>query len=151
MKFIVDRTVGKLGKCLRLLGFDVISWVEGGWNEMAGKASAEERIILTRSQRGREKAGGARVVLIRNNHPRDQMAEVLGQLGLKPREDLFFSRCLLCNESLQPLPKENAEGKVPDFIYRTYDIFHMCPRCRRIYWPGTHYRKMKEELGKTIE
>jgi uncharacterized protein len=150
MKFIVDRTVGKLGKCLRLLGFDVDSWVEGTRNEMAKKAIAEERVVLTRSRKIQEKAGGAPVVLIRNNNPRDQVAEVLSQLRLKPGEEYFFSRCLLCNEILLSIPKEKAEGKVPDYIYQAYDSFHVCPRCQRIYWPGTHWQKMKKELGNMV-
>lgn len=150
MKFIVDRTVGKLGKCLRLLGFDVVSWLEGSWNEMVKKAGVEERVILTRNQKGREKAGGVPVVVIQNNNPRDQVAEVLDQLRLKPAAEGFFSRCLLCNEILLSIPKEKTEGKVPDFIYRAYDSFHVCPRCQRVYWPGTHLQRMKKELEKMV-
>jgi uncharacterized protein len=151
VKFIVDRTVGKLGKCLRILGFDVVSWPEGNRDGMVKKASAEERIVLTRSQKGQEKEGGVPIVSIRSNNPRDQVTEVLHRLRLTPGAEYFFSRCLLCNEILLFIPKEMAEGKVPDFIYQAYDSFHVCPRCQRIYWPGTHYRRMKEDLAKIVE
>ncbi|MGC8809613.1 MAG: Mut7-C RNAse domain-containing protein, partial [bacterium] len=69
------------------------------------------------------------------------------KLSLKFAEENIFSRCLLCNELLKQLPKEEAEGKVPDFIFRLYDAFHSCPRCQRIYWPGTHWEKMKKEVA----
>jgi uncharacterized protein len=76
--------------------------------------------------------------------------EVLQKLRLEPREEELFSRCLLCNEELQPVAKGEVEGRVPDFIYRGYDSFHLCPRCRRIYWPGTHLEKMKREVGRIL-
>jgi uncharacterized protein with PIN domain len=53
----------------------------------------------------------------------------------------------MCNEILLSVSKEEVEGKVPDFIYRSYDSFHACPRCRRVFWPGTHLQRMKRELG----
>jgi uncharacterized protein with PIN domain len=76
--------------------------------------------------------------------------EVLQKLRLEPREEEFFSRCLLCNEELQPVAKGEVEGRVPDFIYRGYESFHLCPRCRRIYWPGTHLEKMKREVSRIL-
>ncbi|MCX5907972.1 MAG: Mut7-C RNAse domain-containing protein [Deltaproteobacteria bacterium] len=151
MKFIVDRTVGKLGKYLRMLGFDVIYDPGGSREEMAARASNEERVILTRSQKNLGKGDPRGIRSVGSDNPRDQLAEVLGHFRLKPGANRFFSRCLFCNEELLPLAKERAEGKVPDFIYQAYDSFHLCPRCQRIYWPGTHYRRMKEDLAKIVE
>ena len=133
MKFIVDRTVGKLGKYLRMLGFDVIYDPGGSREEMAARASNEERVILTRSRKNLGKGDPRGIRWVGSDNPRDQLAEVLGHFRLKPGANRFFSRCLFCNEELLPLAKERAEGKVPDFIYQAYDSFHLCPRCQRIY------------------
>ena len=145
MRFIADRTLGKLAKALRMLGFDVIARRGENAAEAASAAAGEGRLFLTRSRRGFDKVAGLQSFIVEANDPREQMKEVLTKLGLKPDPDRFFSRCLLCNEALQPVSKEEVEGRVPDFIFASYADFHLCPGCRRIYWPGTHFQRMKEE------
>jgi len=150
MKFIADRTLGKLARKLRVLGFDAMFWRGGNLEEAIKAAATEDRLLLTRSRRTPEKTGNVRILVIEANDPREQIREVLAKLKIQPMDDQFFSRCLMCNEALHPVAKEETEGRVPDFIYRLYDTFHMCGRCRRIYWPGTHFRRMREEMAKTI-
>jgi len=150
MKFLADRTVGKLAKKLRLLGLDVADWREGKLLQAAEKAKAEERILLTRSRRIKEEEIGIQIFMVDANDPRQQAREVLTKLGVKPKPEEYFSRCLRCNEELWAIAKEEAQGGVPDFIYRLYDSFHRCPRCRRIYWPGSHLERMKKDLIKTL-
>jgi uncharacterized protein with PIN domain len=150
MKFMADRTVGKLAKKLRLLGLDVADWREGRVARAAGKAEAEGRILLTRSRRIREEKTGIRIFTVDAEDPGQQTREVLDGLGVEPKPEGYFSRCLRCNEELQVAVKEEVQGTVPDFIYRLYDSFRRCPRCRRIYWPGSHLENMKKDLAKTI-
>ena len=107
-------------------------------------------MLLTRSRRVPEKGTSLQVTVVEGDNPREQIREVLARLKLEPPADQFFSRCLKCNELLLPVSKEDAEGRVPDFIYRSYDSFHACPRCRRVYWPGTHLQRMKQELTQTL-
>jgi uncharacterized protein with PIN domain len=150
VRFIADRTLGKLAKKLRVLGFDVIYW-RGGNLEGALKAAATEgRALLTRSHRVQEKTEGLQVLVVEADDPQEQILQVLSAFKLRPESEQFFSRCLMCNEALNPIPKGDVEGKVPDFIHRTYDAFHICPRCHRIYWPGTHFQRMKKEMAKTL-
>jgi len=150
MKFLVDKTTEKLAKKLRALGFDAAYWAAGSIEEAARKARAEGRMFLTRSRRIPGAGKDLQVTIVEANNPGEQVCEVLQKLRLVPREEEFFSRCLLCNEELQPVAKGEVEGRVPDFIYRGYDSFHLCPRCRRIYWPGTHLEKMKREVGRIL-
>ena len=150
MRFIADRTLGKLAKKLRVLGIDVFYWGGGNLEGALKAAAAGGRVLLTRSRRVREKTGGPPIHVVEANDPREQILEVLSAFKLRPEADQFFSRCLMCNEALVPIPKGEAEGKVADFIHRTYDSFHICPRCHRIYWPGTHFQRMKKEMGKTM-
>lgn len=150
MKFLTDRTTGKLAKKLRALGFDVLYWGEGQIEEAARAALADERMFLTRSRRIPALGEDLLVTILEANSPREQVREVLQKLGLEPPEGKYFSRCLLCNEELHPVPKGEVEGRVPDFIFRGYDSFHICPRCRRVYWPGTHLEKMKKEVSRIL-
>ncbi len=150
MKFLADRTVGKLAKKLRLLGLDVADWREGKLLEAAEKAKSQERILLTRSRRIKEEKIGIQIFMVGANDPQEQAREVLTKFGVEPNPEDYFSRCLRCNEELRAIAKEEVQGGVPDFIYRQYDSFHCCPRCRRIYWPGSHLERMKKDLVKTL-
>jgi uncharacterized protein len=150
MKFLADRTTGKLAKKLRALGFDAASWAAGPVEEAAREARVGGRMFLTRSRRIPGAGQDLEVMIVEANSPAEQVREVLRKLRLEPREESFFSRCLRCNEELQPVAKSEVEGRVPEFIYRGYDSFHLCPRCRRIYWPGTHLEKMKREVGRIL-
>jgi uncharacterized protein with PIN domain len=147
MRFIADRTLGNLARKLRILGFDTLYWRGGNLGGAMEAARLEGRVLLTRSRRFQERPEGLNVVVIGANDPRDQLREAAEKLSLKPDEEKFFRRCLLCNEELRPLGKEEAQGRVPDFILQAYKAFHICPRCRRVYWPGTHYERMKQEMG----
>lgn len=147
MKFIADRTLGKLCRKLRTLGFDVAYCAGGNTVEAAKIAQSEGRCLLTRSHKIPQEVGEFKFVIVEENEPPKQVQELFSKLALRLEEEKIFSRCLLCNELLKQLPKEEAEGKVPDFIFRLYDTFHSCPRCQRIYWPGTHWEKMKKELA----
>jgi len=150
MKFLADRTTGKLAKKLRALGFDAAYWGGGPVEEAARAALTEGRMFLTRSRRIPAVGKDLQVTFLEANDPREQVREVLQKLHLRPSDELYFSRCLLCNEELHPVTKGEVEGRVPDFIYRNCDSFCLCPRCRRVYWPGTHMDKMKEEVGRVL-
>jgi len=146
VKFIADRTLGKLAKKLRVLGFDSLYWRGGNLEEAAKAAFAGGRVLLTRSRRVPEKLEGLQVLVVEANDPKEQIQEVFSKLDLRPEAGLFFSRCLMCNQALLAIAKEEVEGKVPDFIYRSYHFFHICPSCHRIYWPGTHLERMKKTM-----
>ena len=150
MKFIADRTLGKLARKLRALGFDAVYWGGGNVEGAFKTALAEDRVLLTRSRKIQGKSGDPRVLVIEADKPREQIRETLSKLHLHPAAGKLFSRCLICNQNLLAISKEEAEGKVPDFIYRFYDSFHVCPRCHRLYWPGTHLQRMKKEMEGAI-
>jgi uncharacterized protein with PIN domain len=150
MKFIADRTLGKLARKLRVLGFDAVYWREGNLEGAFKTALSEGRLLLTRSRKIREKFREFQILVLEANDPREQLRETLAKLHLQPEAGEFFSRCIVCNQELRPIPKEEAERKVPDFIYRSYDSFHVCPRCHRLYWPGTHLEGMRKEMEETI-
>ncbi len=57
-----------------------------------------------------------------------------------------FSRCIECNEALEPVKKEEVYGVVPHHVYNTQPAFSRCPSCRKVYWKGTHWQQMKEKM-----
>ena len=44
---------------------------------------------------------------------------------------------------LEPLSPEQAAPLVPPYVARTQTDFRRCTRCRRVYWPGTHWQGLQ--------
>ncbi len=132
--FDVDGMLGGLVKWLRILGYDAAFPCPG--------PTSLFRIFVTASP-GKARAGD---VIITAEHRLQQLAEVLQQTGIVPDEALFFSRCILCNERVIPVPRDEVVAKIPDSIFRGGGPFHVCPKCGRVYWEGSHIRRVKTRL-----
>jgi uncharacterized protein with PIN domain len=149
-RFATDRNLGALAKWLRILGYDTL--YERGIADLdfLKKAAAEGRIVLTRKRDLVPLSWGGRLVVVKADHVNVQLGEVLEGLSLEPDPVKKMTRCLRCNKALEEIPKENAEGRVPIYIYVTCVRFKGCPSCERIYWPGTHCRHIDTFLRARI-
>ena len=132
--FDVDGMLGGLVKWLRILGYDAAF--------PRPKPTSPHRIFVTTAAR-KAQAGA---VIVTAGHPLRQLAEVLQQAEIEPDETLFFTRCILCNEPVDPIPAEEVHGKVPEYIFRSVGEFTACPKCGRIYWEGSHLGRVKRRL-----
>lgn len=150
-RFIVDTTLGKLTRWLRALGFDTTVFPGRDLHRLVQISNKEKRVILTRNRRLEAKLFLGNIVIVKENQPDLQVGAVLQALGLPADPGKFLSRCLLCNEELEVMPRGEAEGRVPEFVFHTHQIFHRCPSCQRIYWEGTHPNNMKEKIEKILE
>ncbi|MDH7499382.1 MAG: Mut7-C RNAse domain-containing protein [candidate division NC10 bacterium] len=151
MKFLADAMLGRLAKWLRILGYDASYLPSSRPEGLVQKARAEGRVILTRNRQLAKQSPGLRILLIESDCWREQLAQVLRSCRLRPGKSRF-QRCVLCNQRLVALGREDAEGKVPDFVFVHFSDFFQCPRCGRIFWQGSHSSAMNriaEELGGT--
>jgi hypothetical protein len=57
----------------------------------------------------------------------------------------------VCNEQLAEVDRETARERVPAYVARTQESFRACPGCRRVYWRGTHWQQMDEQLARILE
>lgn len=146
MKFLVDRTLGKLAKGLRMLGYDTLSYPGQDFHQLLHLARNEHRIILTRNTKLARGRPADPIILITEDRPSRQIEEVAQKCRLALDDEKFFSRCLLCNEQIVEIPRSEAEGKVPDFIFAQQKDFYRCPQCRRIYWHGSHLNHMQKKV-----
>ena len=144
MKFLCNGMLGKLCKYLRICGIDTAYSNEG--MKILIEAKKESRIILTKNTRLKGKEG---VFFIEINNPVIQLKRIIAQFKLNDKLK-FFSRCLLCNELLTPTDKESIKGKIPYYTYKNFDEFARCPKCQRVYWQGSHYQKMLEDIKKIL-
>ena len=143
--FAAERTLGKLAKWLRLLGFDTIFQAQNSSHTFS-KDIQPERILLTRTQALREQRGTRQCVFIKSDHVRDQIQQVIDELGIAFQHIRPFSRCISCNVEIIPIEKDAVFGRIPDYVWETHDIFHTCPECERIYWRGSHTERNMERI-----
>jgi len=146
IKFAADRMLGRLVKWLRVLGCDAIYGPHLTGYGLIRAARAEERLILTRDRRLKQKQPPPFIMIESDDH-REQLRQVVRECRLEVRA-ARFTRCLRCNSVLQARAKETVAKLVPPYVFSTKERFSWCPRCQRVYWPGTHQQKMFEALGK---
>lgn len=145
MKFILTKELGRLVKWLRILGFDTEYFTEANIGSLIIRTLRDERTIITRNSHV-SRSKGIKVVLIEAEKIKEQIAEVLHKLNIKPEINLMFSRCIICNVELQDVEKDKIKDKVPDYVFNTQKDFITCPKCNRIYWQGTHWGNVSKTL-----
>jgi uncharacterized protein with PIN domain len=148
MKFIADRTLGKLAKGLRMLGYDTVYFRGGDLHRLLHLAREEDRILLTRNTKLALQRPNDRILTLTDDDPSRQLEEVVRKASLRPEGKTPFSRCLLCNEPIEKISPHEAEGKIPEFIFIQQKEFYRCPQCRRIYWQGSHLENMAKKVEK---
>jgi len=146
MKFIADRMLGKLAKELRMLGYDTVYYRGEDAYPLIKLAREEGRVILTRTTKLTPKRPEDRIVRIMEDKPSFQLRELIQIKIISLHEETPFTRCLVCNILLNEMPREEAEGKVPDFIFYQRKEFFRCPQCSRIYWQGSHQDHMQKKI-----
>jgi uncharacterized protein with PIN domain len=144
--FAAERTLGRLTKWLRLLGFDTISEPAAAYERFFEKLQPD-RILLTRTGRIRDKFSSHRMVFVESNDPQAQLKQVIREVEIGPGQIRPFSRCLRCNLEILEIKKDSILGQVPDYILESHDRFRYCPNCKRIYWPGSHTKRSMERIG----
>jgi uncharacterized protein with PIN domain len=143
--FAADRTLGKLVKWLRILGFDT----NFGINVPANRLDAhleKNRIVLTRTKAIKKQIRTHRLVFITSNHLDKQLRQVITEIGICLSDIRPFSRCIHCNDPIVHVALEDVYGLIPDYIYETQNEFHKCLQCNRIFWPGSHTRRSLERI-----
>ena len=147
IKFLADRMLGKLAKELRMLGYDTIYYQGENTYPLIKLAREEGRVILTRNTKLIPKRPEDHIIRVMEDKPLLQLRELIQKKVIVLNEKNLFSRCLLCNILLDEIPREGAEGKVPDFIFYQQKEFFRCPQCLRIYWKGSHQNHMQKKVN----
>ena len=146
MKFLVDCMLGKLAKELRMLGYDTIYYRGEDTHQMIQLARQEGRAILTRNTKLIPKRPEDHIIRLTEDNPLLQLKELIQKGHISLNVENLFSRCLLCNVLIDEIPREEAGGKVPDFIFYQQNLFYKCPQCGRIYWQGSHQKNMQKKV-----
>jgi uncharacterized protein len=144
-KFILDVHLGTLAVQLRMLGFDTLYQNDLDDDVLALISQNEHRILLTRDRGLLKRKAVTHGYFIRSRIMKEQLAEIIARFDLTASVNPF-TRCLKCNTLLTPIPKPEAGGRVPAFVFAHYEQFKKCAACDKIYWKGTHWKHMRERL-----
>jgi uncharacterized protein with PIN domain len=148
--FAADRTVGKLAKWLRILGFDTIFESDIS-NQAFYEHLEDERILLTRITKIRDRSAVKKLVFIDADNVYEQLRQVIGELAITHENIRVFSICLHCNSPIVGVNKQIIYGRVPDYIWETHDEFSTCRLCDRIYWSGSHMERILEVIERLFK
>ncbi|MFQ5597763.1 MAG: Mut7-C RNAse domain-containing protein [Nitrospiria bacterium] len=144
--FILDVHLGKLAGTLRFLGFDIRYENSYADPEIARIAVDEKRIVLTRDRRLLFRKAITHAYFLRSSDPDRQLIEVFDRYDLYSRIKPYH-RCRLCNGKIVEVGKQEVFDRLEPKTVLYYDRFYRCEQCRKIYWKGSHYGRIKKHLG----
>ncbi len=132
--FDVDGPLGRLAKWLRIVGLDAAYPL--------GKPDSRRFFVTARAR-----VVGLTVIHVSDRTVFGQVSQVITAAGLRVDRKRFFSRCLICNVAVEEVPGDRALESVPTEVAARVSEFTWCPRCRRVYWEGTHLKRVVSRLA----
>jgi hypothetical protein len=141
-KFVLDVHLGRLAGYLRMLGFDTVYSNRVSDLELVRISCDEKRILLTRDRGVLKHSAVTHGYWLRKTDSRRQVEEIVRRFDLA-RSLSPLTRCMVCNEPLKAASKAEVRGRVPPGTLQWCDEFRECTGCRRVYWHGSHCRRMQ--------
>lgn len=148
-RFAADAMLGRLARWLRVLGYDTTYDMNLPDPELVRLAEEEDRLLLTRDRHLLRELRPVRALEVRQDDPLQQLRDIVTDLALPPPRELF-TRCLLCNAGLQLLPPHEAQPLLPPGVRDIPGPVRQCPACTRLYWGGSHVRRMRAALERVL-
>jgi uncharacterized protein with PIN domain len=147
LRFLCDEMLKRLGQWLRAAGYDVLMLPDGTADrELIRRARSERRILLTRDRHMASQGGDAALVVLLDCNDLDACVADLQQRLAIDWQYAPFTRCMNCNTPL--VPADAAQSRqVPPPARAASERPRYCPRCRQLYWDGSHVARMRERLA----
>ena len=144
MKLLCDEMLAGLARWLRAAGHDTALGQPGARDrDLLAQAAAGGRIFLTRDRSVTQIKTAAEVWVLPAGGL-DAEAAALRTRGLDWRL-APFTRCQVDNTGLEPASAEDLL-RMPEESRVLPGPHRACPVCRRVYWPGSHVRRMQARL-----
>lgn len=150
-RFLVDRMLGKLATYLVMLGYDALYLPERDRPRMQEIAREQGRCILSRDTRMPRRLDHPSFLFVEDDQPINQLKQVVKHFGLVIDPCKYLTRCLHCNERLVKAPPEQVKSRVPAYILTVHRDFSVCPVCNRVYWKGSHRKRMEEMMRRMVD
>lgn len=152
-RLIADAMLGRLARWLRALGHDTLHDPDLDDPALARLARGSGRLLLTRDRRLCEDRGtGDSCIRLKAGRPAAQLLELQRHMRVFPPlwRDRLFHRCMVCNAVLENATFSDVRDDLPPEVRADPRVrsvgFRRCPGCARIYWEGSHTRRMRRWL-----
>ncbi|MBN2146740.1 MAG: Mut7-C ubiquitin/RNAse domain-containing protein [Anaerolineales bacterium] len=149
-RFVLDGHLGRLAIYLRMLGFDSLYCNDYEDETLAQIADQDGRILLTRDRRLLMRKQVTNGYCVPCLDPRQQVIEVLQRFNLFAQVRPLH-RCLRCNAPLEVVSKSAVLDQLKPLTKRYFDEFRRCSACGQVYWKGSHYDRMLEQINSMIK
>jgi len=145
MRFLCDEMLVRLARLLRAAGYDTYL-ASGGEPDVTllHLAREEGRMVLTRDKR-LAAAASPDSVLIEGLGVEQQALSLSAAVPVGWNADPF-SRCVMDNARLREASAQEV-ARMPASARDGAGPFRACPACGRLYWPGSHVRRMNARLA----
>ena len=148
-RFLADAHLGGLARLLRMAGFDTLYVNPLDDSEIVGVANRDNRIVLTRDRDLLKRRGISHGCYVHALIPGPQLSEIIARLdlagSLRP-----FTLCLECNAPLRSVDKAQVIELLPPSVRKRHQQFSTCDVCRRVFWEGSHWSHMREQLATLV-
>jgi uncharacterized protein with PIN domain len=149
LRFLADAHLGGLARFLRMLGFDTLHDHAYHDPDIVRFALEERRIVLTRDRELLKCREILRGGYVRALKAEAQLREVAARFDLASKARPF-TLCLRCNLPLEPVEKQLVVHRLPETVADLQQNFFHCRGCDRVYWPGSHYERMRAALERML-
>jgi len=153
-RFVADSMLGHVARWLRLLGYDTLYFRSIKDWKLLEIASSEDRVLLTRDlglfRRARKR--GIRAFFVEDPAIEKILAQLSARYGVRLEFDPDDTRCTECNTPLKRTTSlAEVSHLVSPYIATKYREFWVCPRCKKVFWRGTHWKSIEKilELAKS--
>ena len=148
MRFVIDSMLGGLTRWLRMLGYDTVYLNEVSDDELLAISTDEGRVLLTKDLALFRRAISRQLdaYFVEGRSTASRLANLAKRYLIRLEVDPNLSRCPLCNSRLKSTEKQELLRTVPRGTLNNYDQFWSCAKCKKVYWHGSHWKRINETL-----
>lgn len=148
-RFVADAHLGALARLMRLTGFDTVYSNTIDDDEIERLCVEQARIVLTRDRELLKRRTITHGCYVRALQPQRQLHEIFARLDLAGSARPF-TLCLSCNAPLRAVDKAQVLDALPPVAREIYDRFSTCDACRRVFWEGSHWRRLRAIVDEAL-
>ena len=145
--FFCDAGLGGLARWLRAAGYRAF-WEPGIADDQLLRETRElgATVITTDSMLMERRVLRDRIINSFWLPPRLSISEQLARVFREFDLSVSKPRCMSCGGELVPGDKEALKDRIPPRTYRWLNEYFVCASCGKLFWHGTHWRRILERL-----
>lgn len=143
-----DAMLGKLARWLRLSGYQTYYNSREDDTALLDMCIRSKTILLTRDRELERKARklSLDVILIKSNGIENQLLQLVRN-GFEIKKEPSEALCPMCGSEVRET-EEKEISSLPQKIRLVDKKIYICSKCGKIYWEGSHWKKIRERVEK---